>query len=337
MFNPITILLKKQELLIKIIAATVLLVSTIGLLSQTASAQSTYVITDGENVMVHTTYETDPVQILSEAGLALDSDDTYTTQEGFGIAEIKVRRSQTIHIDNCGSQTQIITYGETVGDLLNRLDIPMDGDTQVSVPLETLTYDGMELEINRTVRNTEVYTAAIPHDTIYVHDSSLPAGVEQVLTEGVDYEITGDVCFFEAGTYSCTITGMYQYAGSVTCEYTVKTNDCSHTGGSATCCERAVCDLCGRHYGEVDTEAHSFENGSCILCGAQDTTRVPGDIDGSGTVDVDDVLALLWYVLFPEDYPIDAEADFDHNGSTDVDDVLTLLWYVLFPEDYPLN
>ena len=159
----------------------------------------------------------------------------------------------------------------------------------------------------------------------------------KVLTEGVDYEITGDVCFSEAGTYSCTITGMYQYTGSVTCEYTVKTDECSHTGGSAICCERAVCDLCGRHYGELDTEAHSFENGSCILCGAQDTTRVPGDIDGNGTVDVDDVLALLWYVLFPEDYPIDAEADFDHNGSTDVDDVLTLLWYVLFPEDYPLN
>ena len=159
----------------------------------------------------------------------------------------------------------------------------------------------------------------------------------KVLTEGVDYEITGDVCFSEAGTYSCTITGMYQYTGSVTCEYTVKTDECSHTGGSAICCERAVCDLCGRHYGELDTEAHSFENGSCILCGAQDTTRVPGDIDENGTVDVDDVLALLWYVLFPEDYPIDAEADFDHNGSTDVDDVLTLLWYVLFPEDYPLN
>ena len=54
-------------------------------------------------------------------------------------------------------------------------------------------------------------------------------------------------------------------------------------------------------------------------------------------MDVDDVLALLWYVLFPDDYPIDAEADFDKNGSVDVDDVLTLLWYVRFPEDNPLK
>jgi hypothetical protein len=41
-------------------------------------------------------------------------------------------------------------------------------------------------------------------------------------------------------------------------------------------------------------------------------------------------------VLFPDDYPIEVDADFDHNGSTDVDDVLTLLWHVLFPEDYPI-
>ena len=63
-----------------------------------------------------------------------------------------------------------------------------------------------------------------------------------------------------------------------------------------------------------------------------------GDVDLNAGVDVDDVLALLWYVLFPDMYPIgDVTADFDHNGSVDVDDVLTLLWYVLFPDMYPLT
>ena len=70
---------------------------------------------------------------------------------------------------------------------------------------------------------------------------------------------------------------------------------------------------------------------------AEKLDGILGDVDHSETVDVDDVLALLWAVLFPDDFPIDVDADFDHNGSVDVDDVLTLLWYVLFPDDYPLN
>ena len=86
-----------------------------------------------------------------------------------------------------------------------------------------------------------------------------------------------------------------------------------------------VCYIQGIHdYSGLVTCTYTVEGG------------IPGDVDLNGNVDVDDVLALLWYVLFPDDYPIDAEADFDKNDSVDVDDVLTLLWYVLFPEDYPL-
>lgn len=94
---------------------------------------------------------------------------------------------------------------------------------------------------------------------------------------------------------------------------------------------------CGDSYLGDDTAplGHSFEGNVCIACG--EVKYAPGNVDMDDDVDVDDVLALLWYVLFPEDYPIEVDADFDRNGSTDVDDVLTLLWYVLFPEDYPLN
>jgi len=45
--------------------------------------------------------------------------------------------------------------------------------------------------------------------------------------------------------------------------------DCAHIGGTATCKDLAVCDLCGKPYGELSTE-HKFDNGSCTVCGEPD-------------------------------------------------------------------
>ena len=99
-----------------------------------------------------------------------------------------------------------------------------------------------------------------------------------------------------------------------------------------------TCSACGDSYVDSPVEApgHSYVDGVCENCGESRDSQIPGAIDGSQNVDVDDVLALLWNVLFPDDYPIDAQADFDGNGATDEDDVLALLWHVLFPDDYPL-
>lgn len=81
------------------------------LLSQTAFAQNTYVITDGSRVLVHTTYATDPVAVLGEAGLELDEDDTYTTQRGDGVSEITVQRGDGIAYSD--SQSDVTRATET--------------------------------------------------------------------------------------------------------------------------------------------------------------------------------------------------------------------------------
>ena len=154
------------------------------LLSQTAFAQNTYVITDGDRVLVHTSSATDPAAVLNEAGLALGADDTYTTQAGIGVSEITVQRSQLVTIDNSGEQMQVSAKNETVEELLLRLGIPVNGNTEVSVPLDLEVKEDLKITISHILRSTETYTTTIPYEVSYCNDASLPMGTEAVVTQG---------------------------------------------------------------------------------------------------------------------------------------------------------
>jgi 3D (Asp-Asp-Asp) domain-containing protein len=159
------------------------------LLSQTAFAKNTYVITDGDRVITYTSSATDPRQVLGEAGLELDEDDTYTTQEGNGISEITVRRNQTIYINYYGEEMTATSHGETVEELLVRLNLSLGANDTISWPLSDDTFDGMRLRVENVIRQDQTYTITIPHETTYCYDPSLPEGMEQTIVEGVDGEL----------------------------------------------------------------------------------------------------------------------------------------------------
>lgn len=178
--------LERKLLFIRVAAFILPLAIALLLLSQPAFAQTTYVITDGSRVLVHTTSATDPKAVLGEAGLELGADDTYTTQAIAGVSEIDIQRSQSILIDYYGEQMEVISFGETVSELLTRLNLSWaEGDT-ISLPLSTETFDGMELAVASVIRQDQTYTTVLEHGTVYCSDASLPVGTEAVLTEGED-------------------------------------------------------------------------------------------------------------------------------------------------------
>ena len=142
-------------------------------------------ITDGEAVKVYTTTATDPDQVLAEAGFSLTEDDFYTTAESDGVSEINVQRQRSITV-YIGSKTLTATsYGEPLSELLARMGIAIDDSVVVSVPLDTLTYDGMQVRIDNLDESTERYTVEVPFQTVYCDDPSLPLGEEKVLVAGV--------------------------------------------------------------------------------------------------------------------------------------------------------
>ena len=183
------IALERKLLFIRVAAILLPLAIALLLLSQTAFAQTTYVITDGSRVLVHTTSATDPQTILGEAGLELGADDTYTTQSVDGMAEIQIRRSQSITIDYYGQRMEVVSFGETVGALLARLNLSYSPTDVLSLPPEAETFDGMELSVAKVVHLEQTYTAVIPREVVYCTDASLPQGSETVLTEGSDGEM----------------------------------------------------------------------------------------------------------------------------------------------------
>ncbi len=180
--------LERKTLFLRAAALLIALTMTLLLLSQTAFAQTTYVITDGSRVLVHTTSSTDPKDVLGEAGLELGADDTYTISDD-GTAEIRIRRSRNLCIDYFGETMQVSSMGEPVGELLARLNLSWDSGDSVSVPLDALTYDGMEITIARTTLLEQTYSSVLHHDTVYCSSASLPLGTQRVLTNGADGEM----------------------------------------------------------------------------------------------------------------------------------------------------
>ena len=181
---------KKKVLLIRTAAIVIPLIMSLVLLSQTAFAKNTYVITDGRRVLTYSTFSTDPAEVLGEAGLELDEGDSYTTQPGVGVSSITIQRGQDITIHYHGEKIPAVSYGETVGELLTRLNISVSENDVVSQPLELDTYDGMELRVDEVLHLEQTYTSTIPHEVTYCYDDTIPQGTEAVLVEGADGQLT---------------------------------------------------------------------------------------------------------------------------------------------------
>ncbi len=180
---------KKMTRLTRTTALLLVAVCIVLLLSQTVFAKNTYLINDGNRVWIHTTYATDPAEVLDEAGLELGTEDTYITQNGFGMSEITVQRKQTVTVIHGSKQLTVSSYGETVEALLSRINLIITGSDVVSVPLNTPTYDGMVVTISRSMQTQETYTSRIPYQTVYCYDASLDEGEQKVLIPGVDGQL----------------------------------------------------------------------------------------------------------------------------------------------------
>lgn len=167
--------------LIVIMAAAI----TIGL-TLPAFAQTKYVITDGDNVIVCMSNSTDPKVVIQEAGLTLGQSDTYTTQKNDGVSEIHINRIQMITV-KAGSEIYMVgSYGGTVADVLASLELSLHDTDVLSCEMDDTTYDGMTIQITQTNQEVVEYQEIISHKTECYESASLQPGEEKILVQGID-------------------------------------------------------------------------------------------------------------------------------------------------------
>ena len=176
----------KRSKILRMAAVLVPVICLAVLLATTALAQNTYIITDGDQVVVHTSYAWDPKRVLSEAGVRLEANDSYTTQITDGVSEITVQRAKRVTILNTGYTMVVSSYEETVQQLLDRLGIPTNGNFRVSEALDTPTCDGMRFSVDYVISQPETYTVDIPYDTVYCFDPNMGEGQARVVAPGKD-------------------------------------------------------------------------------------------------------------------------------------------------------
>lgn len=126
----------------------------------------TYVITDGSHMV---TYESTILSVPADT--------------------IEIRHMQEVNLFWRGEETVISTDCQTVGQLLEQLELVLR-DTDTLYPTQdTQICDGMIIRVDSMITRRETYTATIPRAIQYCTDRSLPEGLSEVLIEGQDGEL----------------------------------------------------------------------------------------------------------------------------------------------------
>jgi len=181
----------------------------------------------------------------------------------------------------------------------------------------------------------------------------------RLLEEGTDYTLSVEQ---KDGQTIVTVTGCGLFKGQLVRSFDAQTGEGGdHTHTYASTCETVCtgcqetrpgghsysndwskntthhwhpCSVCGDQADKAEHTLAAGDSSTCTTCGK---LYLPGDFNGDWLVTDADVIWLLWYTVFPEDYPLVSSGDFNGDSLVTDADVIYLLWHTVFPGDYPLN
>ena len=184
----------------------------------------------------------------------------------YGINGLETMETNRLHLHI--PKNSVLTYVETAAELYK-----MGDNSYMAALAHTHSYTG-----------TAVYIPDAEQHTVVSPCEDCPVKATQGSLEDHIYDSTSEYISNNDGTHKkpCAKCGWLAYEAC--------------TGGTATCQEQAICDLCGASYGEVDTTNHDStvqfdNNGFCPHC----NTFQPATLNEEGCYEISNAGQLYWF------------------------------------------
>lgn len=150
---------------------------------------STVNITDGGETQSYITLRSDPTEIMSDYGYALESADTYQVIGGSEDVEIRILRAFEVKINDAGYSAAVDMSEGTVADALSLAGIAMpDDDDVISPSADTAVYAGIEIKIDRVSYEETTEYQTVPYKTVKRETAELSKGETRVDQKGKNGE-----------------------------------------------------------------------------------------------------------------------------------------------------
>lgn len=142
-------------------------------------------VVDGGTTKYLYTFRTSPKDILAQYGVKLTSQDEYDFSSfKNNYATINFYQAFPVRISADNSVKTVIMARGTVADALQKANVTLGADDEVSVPLASAVSYGESVSVGRVTYKTVTQNTPIPYSTVTTQTSSLLKNVSRVVTAG---------------------------------------------------------------------------------------------------------------------------------------------------------
>lgn len=186
-----TATMRPLNLVLRLVVVFAMVLALVCLFATSAKAKNIYTIKADADTYTIESYSDEVDDVLTEAGVDVSATDTVNLKESDDSVDVSVTRAQYAALTVDGSLSSVLLQdGDTVQDVLSRLNVELGENDLVSMDLDTEVSSGDSIVVNRVEISyyDEVETSS--YDTARVADPDSALGTEYIKQAGVPGTVT---------------------------------------------------------------------------------------------------------------------------------------------------